>query len=179
MGNGAAMRASPLGAYFADDLDAVAAEAARSAEPTHAHPDGAAGAVAVAIATALAWRGTQGEPLQGHDLVSEVARRTPAGPTRTGLEAAAALPFTTTPETAGDRLGCGRFALSSDTVPLAVWIAARHLDSYEEAVWTAAAPYGDRDTVCAMVGGIVVMAAGEGAIPVAWKAVVEPLPRDV
>src|SRR5690348_16350885 len=52
-GNGAAMRAAPIGAYFAPDLERVRAEALRSAEPTHAHPDGAAGAVVVAIAAAL------------------------------------------------------------------------------------------------------------------------------
>src|SRR5580704_10762740 len=38
-GNGAAMRAAPIGAYFAPDLDRVRVEALRSAEPTHAHPD--------------------------------------------------------------------------------------------------------------------------------------------
>ena len=37
MGNGGAMRAAPIGAYFADDLDRVAREARASAEPTHAH----------------------------------------------------------------------------------------------------------------------------------------------
>nr|HEX4313649.1 ADP-ribosylglycohydrolase family protein [Kofleriaceae bacterium] len=51
-GNGAAMRASPIGAYFRDDLERVRDEAVRSAEPTHAHADGVAGAVAVAVAVA-------------------------------------------------------------------------------------------------------------------------------
>ena len=37
-GNGAAMRVAPIGAYFADDLEAVVEHAARSAEVTHAHP---------------------------------------------------------------------------------------------------------------------------------------------
>ena len=48
-GNGAAMRAAPIGAFFADNLERVRFEALRSAEPTHSHPDGAAGAVAVAV----------------------------------------------------------------------------------------------------------------------------------
>ena len=43
-GNGGAMRAAPLGAYFADDLDRVIAEAKASAAVTHAHPDGQTGA---------------------------------------------------------------------------------------------------------------------------------------
>src|SRR5581483_970505 len=42
-GNGGAMRAAPIGGYFADDLERVAAEARASAEVTHAHPEGQAG----------------------------------------------------------------------------------------------------------------------------------------
>jgi len=56
MGNGGGMRAAPIGGYFADDLAAVVAHAGASADPTHAHPDGRAGAIAVAVAAALAWR---------------------------------------------------------------------------------------------------------------------------
>ncbi|MBZ0286172.1 MAG: ADP-ribosylglycohydrolase family protein, partial [Anaerolineae bacterium] len=49
-GNGGAMRVAPLGAYFADDLEAVVTNARLSAEITHAHPEGIAGAIAVAVA---------------------------------------------------------------------------------------------------------------------------------
>src|SRR5262245_32482108 len=59
-GNGAAMRVAPLGAYFADDLDLAVAQARRSAEVTHAHPEAIAGAIAVAAAAAWAWRVGQG-----------------------------------------------------------------------------------------------------------------------
>jgi ADP-ribosylglycohydrolase len=51
-GTGAAMRVAPLGAWFFDDLDRAADQAARSAEVTHRHPEGSAGAVAVAVALA-------------------------------------------------------------------------------------------------------------------------------
>src|SRR5262249_47308079 len=44
-GNGGAMRAAPVGAYFADDPEAVVEHARASAEVTHAHPDGQAGAI--------------------------------------------------------------------------------------------------------------------------------------
>src|SRR5262249_31674328 len=53
-GNGAVMRAPIVGAWFADDLDRVVAEARLSAEVTHAPPEGIAGAGAVAVATGLA-----------------------------------------------------------------------------------------------------------------------------
>ena len=54
-GNGAAMRVAPLGAYFADDLDRCVSEAILQSEVTHTNPEGIAGAVAVAVATALVW----------------------------------------------------------------------------------------------------------------------------
>src|SRR5689334_15572779 len=78
-GNGAAMRAAPIGAYFSEDLDRVRHQALRSAEPTHAHPDGAAGAVAVAIAAALA-----ASRIDPGRLLPEVIRFTPPGRTLEG-----------------------------------------------------------------------------------------------
>jgi len=54
MGNGGAMRVAPVGAYFAGELARVIEEARASAIPTHAHPDGQAGAIAVAVAASLA-----------------------------------------------------------------------------------------------------------------------------
>ena len=55
-GNGSAMRVGPVGAYFADDLDACVSQARASALVTHAHPEAQAGAIAVALAAAVAWR---------------------------------------------------------------------------------------------------------------------------
>src|SRR4051812_16229347 len=56
-GNGAAMRVAPLGAFFADrPIDVVCDQARLSAEVTHSHPEGIAGAIAVAVAAALAWQ---------------------------------------------------------------------------------------------------------------------------
>ena len=48
---------------------------------------------------------------------------------------------------------------------------------YEDAVWAAAAPVGDRDTNAAIVGGITILAApgGVDAIPAAWRAATEPV----
>jgi ADP-ribosylglycohydrolase len=63
MGNGGSMRSAPIGAYFADDRQAVVSHARASAEPTHAHPEGQAGAIAVAVAAALATQVADGETL--------------------------------------------------------------------------------------------------------------------
>jgi ADP-ribosylglycohydrolase len=175
MGNGAAMRAAPIGAYFAGDLDRTVEEALRSAAPTHAHPDGAAGAVAVAVAAAVAADMAARGVLDGELLLAEVYQRTPAGPTRDGLASARRLALSADPAEAARLLGTGKRVISSDTVPFCIWVAARHLDQYEEAVWTAITPPGDRDTTGAIVGGIVAMSAGVASIPPEWRRAREPL----
>ena len=184
-GNGAAMRAAPIGAFFAEDLERVREEALRSAEPTHAHPDGAAGAVAVAIAAALA----STRMVDRDAMIGEVARWTPDGPTRERLLRASALGLAFDVQLAGEELGTGSNVTSQDTVPFAVWVATRHLDSFEEALWIGTAHDGldlttnphaifsvDRDTIGAMVGGIVACATGADGIPVLWREATEPIP---
>ncbi|MCF3964875.1 ADP-ribosylglycohydrolase family protein, partial [Streptomyces fuscigenes] len=147
LGNGAAMRVAPLGAWFADDLDRAAKEAALSAEVTHAHPQGVAGAVAVAVAAGLSARGELS--------LDAVVEATPPGPVRDGLARAAALPFGADPAGAAGELGNGSGIRADDTVPFAVWTAARHPDDLPAALWATAEALGDVDTTCAITGGIV------------------------
>lgn len=176
MGNGAAMRVAPIGGYFADDLDAVVHHARASAEPTHAHSDGQAGAVAVAVAAAVAWQMGCGErELSGEALLQQVIALTPSGATRDGLDKAASLPLEYDARTAVAALGNGSLVISSDTVPFAIWCAARHLRDFEEALWTTVSGLGDRDTTCAIVGGIVALAVGAEKIPSAFVLAREPL----
>jgi ADP-ribosylglycohydrolase len=174
MGNGGAMRVAPVGGWFAEDLDRVVENARASAEPTHAHPEGQAGAVAVALAAALASR-ARAEAITPEELLRHVVERTPAGPTREGLERAAAMPLSYDPRTAAEALGSGALVISSDTVPFSIWCAARHLFDFEEAMWTTVSGLGDRDTTCAIVGGIVALAVGHEGIPAAFLAAREPL----
>ena len=176
MGNGGAMRVGPLGAYFADDLDRAAREAQASAQVTHAHPDGQAGAIAVAVAAAVAAQMGEGTtPRVGRALLEAALARTPAGATRDGLAKALSLPLDQAPSAAAELLGTGRRVLSWDTVPFALWCSARHLDSYEEAMWTTVSGLGDRDTTCAIAGGVVALSAGRPSLPAGWLAAREPL----
>jgi len=181
MGNGAAMRAAPVGAYFADDIPMTVTQARLSAQVTHAHADGQAGAIAVAVAAACAsthrLSGANPGDLAQH-LFEEVLRHTPEGATRDGLERAASLSGVDAAE-AAKALGDGTKVCAYDTVPLSLWCAAHHPDDYEAALQTALnachQPSSDRDTVCAIVGSIVVMSAGLESIPAAWRAAREPL----
>jgi ADP-ribosylglycohydrolase len=73
-------------------------------------------------------------------------------------------------------LGMGLDVAAHDTVAFYLWVAARHLASYEDAIWTATSQDGDRDTLGAIVGSIVVLATGVDGIPILWRAATEPIP---
>ena len=83
LGNGSAMRVSPVGWAFAT-LDEVLAEAERSAAVTHDHPEGIQGAQAVAAAVFAARTGAAKDEIRslvtrltGYDLDRTVARIRP------------------------------------------------------------------------------------------------------
>lgn len=131
-GNGAAMRVSPV-AYAAETLDAVLHLARRSAECTHDHPDGIAGAQAVALAVLLARQGSTREEIRaavgerfGYDL-----RRT-----------VDAIRPTYRPD-----LSC------PGSVPEAL-IAFLDSGDFEDAIRNAVSLGGDADTQAAIAGGV-------------------------
>ena len=165
-GNGGAMRAAPIGAYFADDYDRVIIEAKRSAAVTHAHPDGQTGAIAAALAAA--WMVRERPEKASHALIEFVLNHLPNTNTRYGLRKALDVPLELSAQTAALTLGNGSGVISSDTIPFCLWCAARHPSSYTDAMWTTVSGLGDRDTTCAIVGGIVALSAGRESIPTEW-----------
>jgi len=168
-GNGSAMRVAPLGAYFADDLDSIPEQAARSAVTTHCHGEAVAGATAVALAAGLAFLGKASRGKHDpQDFLEKLHAKTPESKVREGVRKAIELPKGTTVEKAVFALGNGTLVSCQDTVPFTLWCAANYLHSYEEALWATVRGLGDRDTTCAIVGGIVVMYTGVGAIPKEW-----------
>ncbi len=174
-GNGAAMRVAPLGAYFADDLATLTTQAKLSAVITHSHHEGVVGAIAVALAAGLACR-HKNSPIGPLDFLQQICDRIPTSEVRLGIIQALALPFDATAEAAVSALGNGSKVSAQDTVPFALWAAAFHLDSYEDALWATVSGLGDRDTTCAIVGGIVAMSAGVASIPPSWIQSREPIP---
>ncbi|WP_272941468.1 ADP-ribosylglycohydrolase family protein [Pedosphaera parvula] len=77
MGNGGAMRAAPIGAYFADDISKAIEHARLSAEVTHAHAEGQAGAIAIAVAAAWAFTHRDKPNIGNRELIEYVADHTP------------------------------------------------------------------------------------------------------
>lgn len=174
-GNGASMRVAPVGAYFADDLETAASQAFDSAIVTHAHPEAAAGAVAVGAGLAWQWREVRPFPALGLFL-DEILAYVPSGEVWAGIQKAQELPTETPVSVAARTLGSGDGVSAQDTVPFVLWCAGQHLGNYEDALWLTVSGLGDRDTTCAMVGGIVALSAGAASIPDAWIEAREPLP---
>lgn len=172
-GNGAAMRVGPLGAYFADNINLLCEQAVLSAEVTHAHSEGKAGALAVALAAS--WVVNHPQSLDGMNMLKFVHGNLPSGETRSGIATACDLPFSYQVETAVKALGNGTMISAQDTVPFSLWCAARHLGDYAEALWTTVRGLGDRDTTCAIVGSIVSLGICHQGIPAEWREARESL----
>lgn len=176
-GNGAAMRAAPIGAYFAEDMEKVVEQARRSAEVTHTHSEGIAGAIAVAVAAALVWNlRAASPPPRDREFLDRVLPSVPDSVVRERIRHARNLAPGCSVRLAVAALGNGIGLSAQDTVPFALWCAARHLDNYEEALWLTVSGLGDRDTTCAIVGSIVALATGIENIPADWLRAREPLP---
>ncbi|MFH8439667.1 ADP-ribosylglycohydrolase family protein [Streptomyces sp. NPDC018026] len=172
-GNGAAMRIAPLGAWYADDPEQATHQAEISAYPTHQHREAVVGAMAVAAAAALA--ADPAGPPAAHTLLDGVIALVPKSAVGAGLRRARDMLDYGDAATVAAVLGCGRRTTAHDTVPFALWSAARALRDYETAFWTTAQVGGDVDTTCAIVGGVI--ASGKaGAPPAEWADRVEALP---
>ena len=131
-GNGSAMRVSPVGFAF-DSVEAVLAQAERSAAVTHDHPEGIKGAQATALAILLARQGLGKEEIR-----SETAARF-------------AYDFDRSVEEIRPDY---RFDVSCQgSVPESM-IAFFDSDDYASAVRNAVSLGGDADTMACIAGGI-------------------------
>lgn len=170
-GNGGAMRVAPIGAYFAENpIHDVIEQAALSSEITHAHPEGIAGAIAVAVATAVTWQVRDTFPARA-EFIDLILPHIPASEVKNGVQRARDLPAACSIGDAVSALGNGSGVSAQTTVPFVLWCSGEH--TFEEAIWTTATGAGDTDTTCAMVGGIVAM---KSQIPPLWVQHRESLP---
>ncbi|MEV4944702.1 ADP-ribosylglycohydrolase family protein [Streptomyces sp. NPDC053755] len=172
-GNGAAMRIAPLGAWYADDPEQATHQAEISAYTTHQHREAVVGAMAVAAAAALA--ADPAGPPTPTDLLDGVIALVPRSAVGAGLRRARDMLDYGDAGTVAAVLGSGRRTSAHDTVPFALWSAARALGDYEQMFWTTAQVGGDVDTTCAIAGGVVASGTA-GAPPAAWLEQTEELP---
>jgi ADP-ribosylglycohydrolase len=176
-GNGAAMRVAPLGAFFADrPLGVICDQARLSAEVTHAHAEGISGAIAIAVAAALAWQKRETREPLGRSWIAAIRDAVPSGYTRDGVGEALDVPPDATTVEAAKVLGNGSGVTAPDTVPLCIWVAAHAAGGFEQALWHTVRALGDRDTTCAIVGGVLALSSGTEGIPHRWLQSRETLP---
>lgn len=173
-GNGAAMRVAPLGTFYAGEPQVAAEQARRSAVVTHAHEEGQAGAIAVAVAASIASGGRDaGSLLSAGEFLRCVLGYIPQSEVRRRIQSAMTIPAEDQ-TTAMEALGTGWQVSAQDTVPFCLWCAAHSLADFAAGLWRTVAGSGDCDTTCAIVGGI--LAGSTGAVPSSWYERCEPLP---
>jgi ADP-ribosylglycohydrolase len=172
-GNGSAMRIAPLGAWYASDPEQATHQAEISSYTTHQHREAVVGAMAVAAAAAIA--ANPAGPPGPAELLDGVVALVPRSAVGAGLRRARDMLDYDDAGTVAAVLGSGRRTSAHDTVPFALWSAARSLGDFERAFWTTAQVGGDVDTTCAIACGVV--AAGKsGQPPAAWLEQTEALP---
>lgn len=145
LGNGAAMRAAPIGLLFCDDLDRVAEQAERSALPTHTHPIGIDGARLLAVAVALALRGGR---FDRNAFYRELSRYAKTEEFQWQLSVARKLKRTESVGGFGNSLEAHRSVITS------IAIFAASPDDYPSVVSRAIGQGNDTDTLAAMAGAI-------------------------
>ena len=178
-GNGAAMRAAPLGVLYGHDSRLLAGVIADQARVTHQDPRAVAGALAIAVAAAIAARREPVSPAQFLAEVSEAVEPLHK-PTAADLQAMAGwagLP----PEAASAALRAqgleptaarGWRGISSHVAASVAWSLYAFLqspDGYWEAICIAIAVGGDSDSLAAMTGGIAGARLGAAAVPIQYR----------
>ncbi|MFP5332339.1 MAG: ADP-ribosylglycohydrolase family protein [Acidimicrobiia bacterium] len=180
-GNGAAMRAAPIGLLHPLDPEKIRWDAALASIPTHADPTAIAAAAALAFGVAYCLHQTPasfdlGRFVGGIRTVLDDLRdpgvrerRRGAGPDRIRLvdQVVEALEMSDQPaHVAFDRFNNG--ALVVESVPAAFYCFAAFLDDPEEAIVTAANGGYDADTVAAMAGNLTGALHGATSLPGRW-----------
>jgi poly(ADP-ribose) glycohydrolase ARH3 len=165
-GIGGSPRAAPVGLFYHDDLDALVKAAAASAEVTHAHPIGMAGAVTVALAVALAVKRVTPrqmfDEVQGGLVAHDFGDFSPYLAVLPDL-----LESWPSPPQVVKKLG-GNALTVQQCVPAGLYSVLRHPDSFEKAVGFAVMFGGDADSIGAIAGAIAGAYHGVKGIPAKW-----------
>jgi len=166
-GCGSTIRTAPIGLCCGADRARLLAIAGQSSLITHGHPCAVAGAVANALAVALALADT---PPEGFlpQLVEATQSISPEFVAKLGQVPEA---LSMAPEGAFDVLGDAWVA--EEAMACALYCFIRSPGDYRSTVLTAANASGDSDSIACIAGGISGAYNGLAAIPEAWRTGVE------
>jgi ADP-ribosylglycohydrolase len=174
MRNGGAMRACAIGAYFYNDLENLKKNAELSCEVTHANNEAVEGTKAIALASAFAVQEKQGIiNLNQQDFIQRIQNELNHSDMKSKLNKALYLDGSPSSiELLVRTLGNGIKMTVQDTVPIVIWMLSRYRNNFEECLWNTVSALGDRDTTCAMAGGVSIFCCDEKHIP-EWTGNVE------
>lgn len=172
-GNGPAMRAPILGAYFRDDLPLLKDFVRVSTRITHTHPDAEDAAIAIALAATLA------VPTPGA-MRSLLETHLRAGPARRVL--LSVCDAVERNESFGDflaeqKLTRGISGYILHTAPAVLFCYLTWPTDYRKGVESIIAAGGDTDTTGAILGALIAARMGESAIPREWVSGLRDFPR--
>lgn len=159
-GNGAAMRAAPLGLMYFDDINALKRASHAASIVTHAHPLAVEGATLVALATRMALTCAAPDEIL-RTLMEHV--REPEYIARLGRIKDMLVSPSPSPRETAQALGASVAAV--DSVPAALMSFLLHGGDYMATVRFAVEVGGDTDTIAAMAGAMSGAMGGIGAIP--------------
>ena len=166
-GNGAAMRAAPLGLFYHDipeeELRSLAYEMAHI---THTHPLGKEGAALQAYAVVLATRADPAQDLDRDEFVGLLAAFARADVYRQKVARIATLLSRPDRRQVAQQLGRGVQAPNS--VPTAIFCFLLYPKDFRRAILYAAGLGGDTDTIAAMTGAVSGAYLGSPALPKNW-----------
>ncbi len=169
-GNGAAMRAALLGAYFCDDRTALDAYLEAQTIVTHSDPKALTGAKAVAYLAAHMLRTDLAQPpVQYGDLLRSAAPGDAAWQAIVDdIEEALSQQLTVEAFAAALGLADGVTGYVYHTVPVALFAWHRHFGDFKSTLEAVYYCGGDTDTVGAIAGALAGTAVGEAGMPKTW-----------
>eukprot|EP00727_Mastigamoeba_balamuthi_P008326 m51a1_g4115 hypothetical protein (300) ;mRNA; r:141996-143267 len=114
------------------------------------------------------------------ELLHYVLQNTPVSEVRSNCGKVSSVPFVVEElSRAVEVLGDGNKTSCQDTVPFCLWCCCVFLSipkmPFADLMWLTATPYGDVDTNCAIVGGIVASALDTAGLSGEWYEMREPL----
>ena len=181
-GNGPAMRAPVIGAYFASDHDRLRRFIEASTVITHRDPRAIRGSRLIALAASIAVR-SNGKGIDAERVIADAMDV--AGDDVELLRLLAQLQEhlaqSRTPSEFARSLGLrdGVSGYIYHSVPVCLFCWLRSPTDFRTAVSSIIALGGDTDTTAAIVGALVGATAGASAIPADWIAGVMEYPRSV
>lgn len=175
-GNGSAMRVSPVGFFYFNDLDAAAEFAAVQASITHRHPEALGGAVmqalAVAQATEAGLKGRFPDRTRFLTTLASYGRKHAPQTCRRVMDLASLRPgpITELIPRIQERFACNVRAAEAVGPAIAAFL---YTDSFRKAVTLAVNLGGDTDTIGAMAGAMAGAYYGVSGLPREWIAPLE------